>query len=201
MRRVLVEPGARRPRVERRRPRQPRGDAGRSPRRLPGPARCAGSAGRAPTPSWLRRPGPVAGRFAGCPHRRSASRKGDRVAGFLPRVPNARRHARRLEVGAVYVPIFTGFGDDALAFRMRHSGARLLRDASRAPRPGATRSPHAASHRTHTIGGGAPPAPGDLDFHEAPLRRPAPRPPPPPCRRDDPAVLPTRRVRRARPRA
>ena len=30
------------------------------------------------------------------------------------------------KVGAVYVPIFTGFGPDAIEFRVRHSGARVL---------------------------------------------------------------------------
>ena len=30
------------------------------------------------------------------------------------------------KAGAVYVPIFTGFGADAVAFRVRHSGAQML---------------------------------------------------------------------------
>jgi len=30
------------------------------------------------------------------------------------------------KAGAVYVPIFTGFGPDAIDFRVGHSGARVL---------------------------------------------------------------------------
>src|SRR5437763_2448522 len=53
--------------------------------------------------------------------------KGDRVAGFLPRVPETLAiMLAAWKIGAVYVPIFTGFGADAVAFRVRHSGARLL---------------------------------------------------------------------------
>ena len=52
---------------------------------------------------------------------------GDRVAGFLPRIPEMLiAMIGTWKVGAVYVPIFTGFGTDAIEFRVRHSGARVL---------------------------------------------------------------------------
>jgi acetyl-CoA synthetase len=108
-------------------------------------------------------------------------RKGDRVAGYLPRVPETLAiMLGTWKAGAVYVPIFTGFGPDAIAFRVRHSGASVLcthheyRD--RVP---------AIPARIVTIGSGAP---GDTAFDDAiagqPERRPSVA-----CRRDDPAVL------------
>jgi acetyl-CoA synthetase len=127
----------------------------------------------------------MAGRFAGVLASLGVGR-GDRVAGFLPRVPETLAvMLGAWKIGAVYVPIFTGFGADAIAFRVRHSGARLL-----------------CTHREHrdrvpalpartpviTIGDGAPPARGDLDFHEALSRQPAAAASVA-CRRDDPAVL------------
>src|SRR5262252_7424272 len=54
-------------------------------------------------------------------------REGDRVAGFLPRVPETIAiMLGTWRAGGVYVPIFTGFGPDAIAFRLRDSGARVL---------------------------------------------------------------------------
>jgi acetyl-CoA synthetase len=111
---------------------------------------------------------------------------GDRVAGFLPRVPEMLiTMLGAWKRGAVYVPIFTGFGADAVGFRMRASGARLLcthreyRD--RVP-------PLDAGVAVVTAGAGDGIAPGDVDFWtaiagesepSASVRR----------RRDDPAVL------------
>ncbi len=52
---------------------------------------------------------------------------GDRVAGFMPRGPEVViAIIGTLKAGAVYVPVFTGFGPEAVAFRLTHSGARLL---------------------------------------------------------------------------
>ena len=53
--------------------------------------------------------------------------RGDRVAGFMPRVPETLiAMVGTWKAGAVYVPIFTGFGPDAVAYRMGHSGARVV---------------------------------------------------------------------------
>jgi len=77
-------------------------------------------------------------------------------------------------IGAVYVPIFTGFGPDAIAFRVSHSGARLL-----------------FTHRDHRDR--VPPVSAAIvtvgdDFDRAIAGRPE-RAPSVPGRRDDPAVL------------
>lgn len=86
------------------------------------------------------------------------------------------------KIGAVYVPIFTGFGGDAVTFRMQHSGAKVLcthheyRD--RVP-------PLAAGITIVTIGSGER---GDVDFHDALDGQPD-RCASVACRRDDPAVL------------
>ena len=53
-------------------------------------------------------------------------RKGDRVAGILPRVPETIAiMIGTWKAGAVYVPIFTGFGQDAIQFRLLNCEAKL----------------------------------------------------------------------------
>src|SRR5262249_60892667 len=53
--------------------------------------------------------------------------QGDRVAGFLPRVPETLTvMLGTWKLGAVYVPIFTGFGPEAAAFRVGRSRGRVL---------------------------------------------------------------------------
>jgi acetyl-CoA synthetase len=53
--------------------------------------------------------------------------RGERVAGFMPRVPETLVvMLGAWRAGAVYVPIFTGFGPDAIGFRVEHSGAKVL---------------------------------------------------------------------------
>jgi acetyl-CoA synthetase len=111
--------------------------------------------------------------------------KGDRVAGYLPRVPETLAlMLGTWKAGAVYVPIFTGFGADAIAFRVRHSGARMLcthheyRDRVPPLPPGTV---------VTTVGGGRRVA-GDVDFHDAIAGQPE-RCASVMCRRDDPAVL------------
>jgi len=83
--------------------------------------------------------------------------------------------------GAVYVPIFTGFGDDAVAFRVAHSGAKILF------------AHHEYRDRVPTLRGGVTcvtvgARTGELDFDEAVAAHPDTRTPVP-CRRHDPAVL------------
>ena len=99
---------------------------------------------------------------------------GDRVAGFLPRVPEMLiAMIGTWKAGAVYVPIFTGFGPDAVEYRVRHSGARVLvthrEHRARLPEPvppGVT---------VVTVAGGDAGAPGDTDFWRAMDRQPGRR--------------------------
>ncbi|MCG6205529.1 AMP-binding protein [Rhodopseudomonas sp. HC1] len=52
---------------------------------------------------------------------------GDRVAGLMPRGPDVViAILGALKVGAIYVPVFTGFGPDAVKFRLDHCGAKVL---------------------------------------------------------------------------
>lgn len=132
----------------------------------------------------------LSARFAGVLRERGVG-PGDRVAGFLPRIPEMLiAMIGAWKVGAIYVPIFTGFGPDAIGFRARHSGARVLvtqwEQRGRLPEP----LPHGVTVITVTGGpGGAPgDARGDVDFWRAMHGRPdvarltdA--------RREDPAVL------------
>ena len=54
-------------------------------------------------------------------------RQGDRVAGILPRVPETIAvMIGTWKAGGVYVPVFTGFGPDAIRFRLRNSGAQVV---------------------------------------------------------------------------
>jgi acetyl-CoA synthetase len=105
---------------------------------------CAGSARRAPSGTLtfddLSR---LASRFAAFLTSVGVT-PGDRVAGFLPRVPETIvTMLGTWKAGAVYVPIFTGFGADAVAYRVQHSGAKVLcthadHRARVAARPGTT---------------------------------------------------------------
>lgn len=52
---------------------------------------------------------------------------GDRVAGLMPRGPEVIiAIIGTLKLGAIYVPIFTGFGPDAIGFRLDHAQAKVL---------------------------------------------------------------------------
>jgi acetyl-CoA synthetase len=117
--------------------------------------------------------------------------RGDRVAGFMPRVPEMLiAMIGSWKAGAVYVPIFTGFGPDAIEFRVRHSGAVALcthhehRGRLPATLPSATRVITVAGD-----GGLAPgPGSGDVDFRRA-MREVSEDGESATYRRDDPAVL------------
>ncbi len=115
--------------------------------------------------------------------------KGDRVAGFLPRVPETIvTMVGTWKVGAIYVPIFTGFGADAIQFRVRHSGARVLcTHWEHRPRLPADLAPVEA---VVTIAGprGLGVEPGDVSFWHA-VEQAAAEAILAPCRRDERAVL------------
>src|SRR5262249_50926343 len=113
--------------------------------------------------------------------------RGDRVAGYLPRVPEVLvAMVGAWKVGAIHVPIFAGFGPDAIAYRMEHSAAKVLcthgEYGARVPPvlPGGA--------RVVTVTDGADLIGGDLSFHAALAAQPdrfrAAR-----VRRDEPAVL------------
>lgn len=53
-------------------------------------------------------------------------RKGDRIAGILPRVPETIAiMIGTWKAGGIYVPIFTGFGPEAIRFRIRNCDAKV----------------------------------------------------------------------------
>lgn len=111
---------------------------------------------------------------------------GDRVAGFLPRVPETLvTMLGAWKAGAVYLPVFTGFGPDAVRFRVEHSGARVL-CTHWEHRPRVPALP--AETRIVTVTGEGAAPPGDLDFRDAVARQPEAFEPSR-CRRDDTAVL------------
>jgi acetyl-CoA synthetase len=59
--------------------------------------------------------------------RRLGVEPGDRVAGLMPRGPEVIiAIIGTLKVGAIYVPIFTGFGSDSIRFRLDHCQAKVL---------------------------------------------------------------------------
>jgi acetyl-CoA synthetase len=112
---------------------------------------------------------------------------GDRVAGFMPRVPEMLvAMIGAWKAGAIYVPIFTGFGPDAVEYRVRHSGARILithhEHRARLPEP----VPEGVT--VLTVGRGDGGVPGDVDFWRAMDDQPEGAAPVA-RRRDEPAVL------------
>jgi len=112
---------------------------------------------------------------------------GARVAGFLPRVPEMLiAMIGTWKAGAVYVPIFTGFGPDAVEYRVRHSGARVLvthwEHRARLP----DRVPDGVT--VVTVAGGETVPSGDAEFWRA-MDQPTEMADPVACRRDEPAVL------------
>jgi acetyl-CoA synthetase len=124
-------------------------------------------------------------RFAGwlCAH---GVGKGDRVAGYLPRIPETVVvMLGTWKAGAVYVPIFTGFGPDAIDFRLRHSGAKILcthwEYRSRMPN-------EPSSVTTVTVEGAGALAAGDVGF-DATIEKESDSADVTEVRRDDPAVL------------
>jgi len=123
-------------------------------------------------------------------------RESDRVAGFLPRVPETLAiMLGTWKAGGVYVPIFTGFGRDAIEFRLRDSGAKVLcthwEYRSRVPAPAPDGVAILTISGSEGLANGDRPgalADGDTIFHEA-IERQSSYLGPSERRRDDPAVI------------
>ena len=93
--------------------------------------------------------------------RRLGLQRGDRVAGVLPRTPEAIAIIIAcLRAGAIYVPIFSGFSAEAVSYRLSHSSARFVFVG------GAYRHLVGSDHAVKVIslGGGEP---GDIDYAHA----------------------------------
>jgi acetyl-CoA synthetase len=91
--------------------------------------------------------------------------KGDRIAGVLPRIPETLAiMIGTWKAGGVYVPIFSGFGRDAIAFRIRHCGAKIVctHDQYRA------RIPELSGATVVTVAGSSGKTPSsDINFWDA----------------------------------
>jgi acetyl-CoA synthetase len=111
----------------------------------------------------------LANRFANVLTARGLAR-GDRLAVLLPQTPEtAIAHVAAFKAGLISVPLFTLFGEDALAFRLADSGAKaLVTDAAGLAKLEAIRDRLPALEHVFVTGsaGGA----GSLDF-EAELAR------------------------------
>jgi len=113
--------------------------------------------------------------------------KGDRIAGILPRVPETIPvMLGAWKAGAVYVPIFTGFGVNALRFRLHNCEAKVV--FTHHDYRG--RVAGAAGTSVVTIAGldGGGLEPGDIGFHAA-IDKADDKFDPEPCSRGDPAVI------------
>jgi acetyl-CoA synthetase len=113
-------------------------------------------------------------------------RPGDRVAGLMPRRPETLIVIiGTLKAGAIYVPIFTGFGLDAVDYRLQHSGSEILvthhRVRSQVRPQTATRIICVSDSREGL-------ANGDLDFWSL-MTAQTEVPVPVARRRDDPAAI------------
>jgi acetyl-CoA synthetase len=114
---------------------------------------------------------------------------GDRVACILPRVPEAIvALLGAFRLGAIHLPIFSGFGTEAIGRRIADAGARVVVTHAdvRDRLPPRWAHPVAVVTVPRPDGGGVPP--GDVDHREA-MAAAAPHCAPVPRRREDPAVL------------
>ena len=95
---------------------------------------------------------------------------GDRVAGLMPRVPEALiAILGALKAGAIYVPMFTGFGPDAIRFRLDHSRTSFLVTHHQVRE----QVPASADVTILCVSGAScSSAPGDLDFWQTLDREP-----------------------------
>jgi acetyl-CoA synthetase len=109
-------------------------------------------------------------RFAGMLQRHGIA-PGDRVAGLLPRVPETLiAIIGTLKAGGIYVPMFTGFGPDAIRFRLDHSQTSVLVTHQEVR----TQLPSIVAARILCVpNAGEPLASGDMDFWRELTREPA----------------------------
>ena len=88
--------------------------------------------------------------------------KGDRVAIILPRIPEVIPViVGAFRAGAIIVPIFTGFGPDAAAYRLSHSGAKVVCVDRR------YRDLASSAGNLTVISVGGSDQRGDIDYHQA----------------------------------
>ena len=88
--------------------------------------------------------------------------KGDRVAIILPRIPEVIPViVGAFRAGAIIVPIFTGFGPDAAAYRLSHSGAKVVCVDRR------YRDLASSAGNLTVISVGGSEQRGDIDYHQA----------------------------------
>jgi acetyl-CoA synthetase len=102
---------------------------------------------------------------------RHGVRSGDRVAGLMPRVPEALICViGTLKAGAIYVPMFTGFGPDAIRYRLNHSRTGFLLTHHEVRK----QVPAGSNLKILCVSeAGRSAMPGDLDFWQALEREPA----------------------------
>ncbi|WP_186388691.1 acyl-CoA synthetase [Stappia sp. TSB10P1A] len=95
---------------------------------------------------------------------RDGVRQGDRVAVLLPQaVETAATHIAALKMGAITIPLFMLFGDEALAYRLGNSGARaVVTNAEGAAKLARIRDQLPDLQIVYTIDGAAP---GTIDLH------------------------------------
>ena len=93
-------------------------------------------------------------------------RRGDRVGCLLPQVPETvLAHLAAYRIGAVLVPLFTLFGEDALSYRLANSGASaIITDAANLPKVDAIRGDLPDLTHVWSVDG---PADGAAGLHEA----------------------------------
>jgi acetyl-CoA synthetase len=115
--------------------------------------------------------------------------KGDRVGCILPRVPEAIiAMLGAFRLGAIHLPIFSGFGAEATARRIADAGARVLITHADVRERLPKRWAHPVTVVTVPRADGSGVPAGDVD-HRAALAAASPDCAPVPCRREDPAVL------------
>jgi acetyl-CoA synthetase len=115
-------------------------------------------------------------------------RKGDRVAGVLPRLPETIAvMIGAWKARAVYVPVFTGFGADAIAFRLRNCGAKVV--FTHGDYRGRVPDTEQVAVVTIATADGAGPRSGDVDFRRTISAEKSDAFDPEPCSRRDAAVI------------